>query len=46
MWDVPEERNVSGVVVSGLRIQPTGFDGGWLTFRTGTTDYVWNPARR
>ena len=27
----------------GLRTEPTGFDGGWLTFRTGTTDYVWNP---
>jgi hypothetical protein len=43
VWDLTAERQVSGVVVSGLRTQPTGFDGGWLTFRTGTADYVWNP---
>ena len=43
VWDLPEERQVSGVVVSALRTEPTGFDGGWLTFRTGTRDFVWNP---
>ena len=43
VWDLPEQRKVAGVVVSGVRTEPTGFDGGWLTFRTGTTDCVWNP---
>ena len=43
VWDLTEQRKVSGVVVSGLRTEPIGFDGGWLTFRTGTTDFVWNP---
>jgi hypothetical protein len=43
VWDLTDERQVSGVVVSGLRTEPTGFVGGWLTFRTGTTDFVWNP---
>jgi hypothetical protein len=43
VWDLPAERRVSGVVVSGVRTVPTGFNGGWLTFRTGTTDWVWNP---
>ena len=43
VWDLTEERKAAGVVVSGLRTEPTGFDGGWLTFRTGTTDFVWNP---
>jgi hypothetical protein len=43
VWDVLAHRQVAGVVVSGMHTQPTGFDGGWLTFRTGTTDYVWNP---
>ncbi|MBF4763478.1 hypothetical protein ISU07_10100 [Nocardioides islandensis] len=43
VWDLTAERQVAGVVVSGLRTEPTGFDGGWLTFRIGTTDWVWNP---
>jgi hypothetical protein len=43
VWDVPAGREVAGVVVSGFHTAPIGFDGGWLRFRTGTTDYVWNP---
>ncbi len=43
VWDVPEDRRVSRVVVPGRLTSPTGFDGGWLTFRNGTSDWVWNP---
>jgi hypothetical protein len=43
VWDVPAERRLARVVVTGALVHPIGFDGGWLTFRSGTTDWVWNP---
>ncbi len=43
VWDLSADRKVSGVVVSAFSTEPTGFDGDWLTFRTGTRDWVWNP---
>jgi hypothetical protein len=43
VWDVEEGRRVSGVV-TGPRTRPITFDGGWLTFGVGLTDWAWDPA--
>lgn len=43
VWDMRAEHPVSGVTVAAMSTVPTGFDGDWLTFRTGTADWVWNP---
>jgi len=43
VWDVEEGKRVSGVV-TGPRTRPITFDGGWLTFGTGLTDWAWDPA--
>jgi hypothetical protein len=42
VWDVDEGERVSGVVTSP-RARTITFDGGWLTFGTGLTDWAWDP---
>jgi hypothetical protein len=42
VWDVDEGERVSGVVTSS-RARTITFDGGWLTFGTGLTDWAWDP---
>ena len=43
VWDVAERRQVAGVVTSP-RSRTISFDGGWLTFGQGLTDWAWDPA--
>ena len=42
VWDVDEGERVSGVVTSP-RARTITFDGGWLIFGTGLTDWAWDP---
>ena len=42
VWDVDAGERVSGVVTSP-RARTITFDGGWLTFGTGLTDWAWDP---
>ncbi len=42
VWDVEEEERVAGVVTAA-RTRTITFDGGWLTFGTGLTDWAWDP---
>ena len=42
VWDVDDGERVSGVVTSP-RARTITFDGGWLTFGTGLTDWAWDP---
>jgi hypothetical protein len=42
VWDVDSGERVSGVVTSP-RARTITFDGGWLTFGTGLTDWAWDP---
>ncbi len=43
VWDVTERHQVAGVVTSP-RSRTISFDGGWLTFGQGLTDWAWDPA--
>ena len=43
VWDVTEGEHVAGVVTSP-RSRTISFDGGWLTFGQGLTDWAWDPA--
>ncbi len=43
VWDVAERRQVAGVVTSP-RSRTISFDGGWLTFGQGLSDWAWDPA--
>ena len=42
VWDVEEGERVAGVVTEA-RTRTITFDGGWLTFGTGLTDWAWDP---
>jgi hypothetical protein len=43
VWDVVERQQIAGVVTSP-RSRPISFDGGWLTFGQGLTDWAWDPG--
>jgi hypothetical protein len=43
VWDV-EERHEVAAVVTGPRVRPITFDGGWLRFGQSLTDWAWDPA--
>jgi hypothetical protein len=43
VWDVTEGHQVAAVVTSP-RSRTISFDGGWLTFGQGLTDWAWDPA--
>ena len=42
VWDVEQGERVAGVVTEP-RTRTITFDGGWLTFGTGLTDWAWDP---
>jgi hypothetical protein len=42
VWDVDAGERVAGVVTSP-QARTITFDGGWLTFGTGLTDWAWDP---
>ncbi len=43
VWDVEEGHEVAAVV-TGPRVRPITFDGGWLRFGQGLRDWAWDPA--
>jgi hypothetical protein len=43
VWDVEEQHEVAAVVTRP-RVRPITFDGGWLRFGQGLTDWAWDPS--
>lgn len=43
VWDVEEQHEVAAVVTQP-RVRPITFDGGWLRFGQGLTDWAWDPS--
>jgi hypothetical protein len=43
VWDVAEQQEVAAVVTRP-RVRPITFDGGWLRFGQGLTDWAWDPS--
>jgi hypothetical protein len=42
VWDVAADRQLAAVACSA-RTRAIGFDGGWLTYGVGLTDWAWDP---